>query len=200
MVHQEDPFRLAVITVAATTMCVTAFHRVKANSGEPISRRQEGVAFAWILRLCGLLLGVTTVTYVISPSALAWASMPVPLMIRWTAVALALFCSVLMYWTLSKLGKNLTDTVITRSNAYLVTSGPYRWVRHPFYVTAALLMTSVTIIAANWLIGLLSINVLGLLAVRTPLEEQLLIERFGEQYRSYMACTGRFFPRLLRTR
>lgn len=49
---------------------------------------------------------------------------------------------------------------------------PYRWVRHPFYVTAALLMASVTLLTANWLIGLSSLIVLTLLAVRTPKEEE----------------------------
>lgn len=91
-----------------------------------------------------------------------------------------------MYWTLSSLGKNLTDTVVTRAEATLVTYGPYRWVRHPFYVTAGLLMASVTLLAANWLIGVSSLLVLVLLAVRTP-EEQLLIDRFGQQYRDYIA-------------
>jgi protein-S-isoprenylcysteine O-methyltransferase Ste14 len=104
-----------------------------------------------------------------------------------------------MYWTLSNLGKNLTDTVVTRAEATLVTDGPYRWVRHPFYVTAALLMASVTLLTANWLIGLSSIVVLALLAIRTPKEEQMLIERFGQQYRDYMAKTGRFIPRIGRT-
>jgi protein-S-isoprenylcysteine O-methyltransferase Ste14 len=77
-----------------------------------------------------------------------------------------------------------------------VTHGPYRWVRHPFYVTAALLMASVTVLASNWLIGLTSLIVLVLLSVRTPKEERMLIERFGERYREYMARTGRFIPRI----
>lgn len=77
-----------------------------------------------------------------------------------------------------------------------MTVGPYRWVRHPFYVTAALLMSSVTVLTANWLIGLTSVIVLVLLAVRTPKEEAMLIERFENQYRNYMTKTGRFIPRL----
>jgi protein-S-isoprenylcysteine O-methyltransferase Ste14 len=78
----------------------------------------------------------------------------------------------------------------------LVTHGPYRWVRHPFYVTAALLMASVTVLTANWFIGISSVAVLALLAIRTPKEEQMLIARFGQQYRDYMATTGRFVPRI----
>ena len=78
----------------------------------------------------------------------------------------------------------------------MVTYGPYRWVRHPFYLTAALVMGSVSVLTANWVIGLSSLLVLALLAVRTPKEEQMLIERFGQQYRDYMARTGRFLPRM----
>ena len=100
-----------------------------------------------------------------------------------------------MYWTLSSLGRNLTDTVVTRAQATLVTHGPYRWVRHPFYVTAALLLGSVTVLAANGLIGGAGLLVLALLAVRTPTEERRLIERFGQPYQEYMARTGRFIPR-----
>jgi protein-S-isoprenylcysteine O-methyltransferase Ste14 len=35
-----------------------------------------------------------------------------------------------------------------------------------------------------------------LLALRTPKEEQRLIDRFGDDYRQYMAQTGRFLPKL----
>lgn len=101
-----------------------------------------------------------------------------------------------MYWTLNSLGRNLTDTVGTRAEATLVTHGPYRCVRHPFYVITALLMASVTVLAANWLIGASSLLVMGLLAIRTPKEEQMLIERFGQQYRDYVEKTGRFVPRI----
>jgi len=101
-----------------------------------------------------------------------------------------------MYLTLSSLGKNLTDTVVTRANATLVTDGPYRWVRHPFYSTTALVMVSVTLLTANLLIGLGCLVVLAMLAIRTPSEERALVERFGQPYIDYMARTGRFIPRI----
>ena len=93
-------------------------------------------------------------TYLLFPGFFSWASFSLPDWVRWGGVVTGALCSVLMYWTLSSLGKNLTDTVVTRQESTLVTHGPYRWVRHPFYVTAALLMASVTVLTANWLIGL----------------------------------------------
>ena len=56
----------------------------------------------------------------------------------------------LLVWTFRCLGRNLTDTVVTRQKHTLVLHGPYRWVRHPFYDSAALLMVAVSLIAANW--------------------------------------------------
>ncbi len=192
----ENSFRIAVVVVMVLTVAVTAYHRLQAAaSGEKISRKDEGYLFAAFLRLSGLCLFIATLAYVISPASVQWASFPLPTWFRWLGIVTGILCSFLMYWTLSSLGKNLTDTVVTRAEATLVTHGPYRWVRHPFYVTTALLMASVTVLAANCLIGAGSLLVLSLLAVRTPKEERMLIERFGQQYRDYMTKTGRFFPR-----
>lgn len=195
----ETPFRIALVVVIVLTMAVTLYHRLQAaKSGETISRKDEGYLFAISLRLAGLCLWIVTFGYLLVPADFQWVSFPLPEWIRWVGVVTGSLCSLLMYWTLSSLGKNLTDTVVTRKDATLVTHGPYRWVRHPFYVTAALLMASVTVLTANWLIGLSSLIVLVLLAVRTPKEEAMLIERFGDQYRDYMTKTGRFAPRLFR--
>lgn len=195
----ENPFRIALVIVILLTMVVTVYHRLQAaKSGEKISHKDEGYLFASVLRLAGLVLWISTFGYLFFPAYFQWAAMPLPEWLRWTGVVTGVLCSLLMYWPLSSLGKNLTDTVVTRSGATLVTHGPYRWVRHPFYVTAALLMASVTLLTANWFIGGSSVAVLALLAIRTPKEEEMLIERFGQDYRDYMARTGRFFPQFQR--
>jgi protein-S-isoprenylcysteine O-methyltransferase Ste14 len=193
--HPETPFRMALAVVIVLTMSVTAYYRLQAaSSGDKISHKEEGYAFAAVLRLAGLALWVSVFGYLFFPAHFRWAALPLPEWLRWLAVAAGALCSLLMYWTLSSLGRNLTDTVVTRANAHLVTHGPYHWVRHPFYVTVALLMICTTLLTASWLIGLTSLAVLTLLAIRTPKEEQMLIQRFGQPYRDYMARTGRFLP------
>ncbi len=191
----ETPFRISLVVVILLTMSVAVYHRVQAGKlGEKVSRKDEGYAFAIVLRLAGVALWIATFAYLLFPASVQWASITLPPWIRWIGVVAGIGCSWLIYWTLSSLGKNLTDTVAIRSEATLVTNGPYRWVRHPYYVAAALLMASVTILTANWLIGLTSLIVLVLLAIRTPKEEEMLIERFGNEYREYMKRTGRFLP------
>ena len=98
-------------------------------------------------------------------------------------------------WTLRSLGPNLTDTVVTRQAHTLITRGPYRWVRHPFYDCMALFTISVALMMANWFVLALGAVTFALLAVRSRTEEAKLLERFGEPYRAYQARTGRFLPR-----
>ena len=103
---------------------------------------------------------------------------------------------VLLVWTFQNLGRNLTDTVVTRKQHTLVTTGPYRWVRHPMYASAALAIVGNSLVAANWYLFVVGCLALLLLVIRTRKEEQNLIAKFGDDYRNYMQRTGRFVPRL----
>ncbi|MBX3423088.1 MAG: isoprenylcysteine carboxylmethyltransferase family protein [Pirellulaceae bacterium] len=183
------------MTVFLVSISIGVYYRLQARSAEKISRKPEGYVLAVALRFAGLFLWSATFGYLIYPPSVGWASLPLPPWIRCLGVVIGGASAFLMYWTLSSLGKNLTDTVVTRRDATLITHGPYRWVRHPFYLTAALLMSSVALLAANWLIGIAGLLVLTLLAIRTPTEEAHLVARFGQQYRDYMDRTGRFWPR-----
>ncbi len=192
----EIPFRLALLATLVLTMGVVVYHRVRAHSGERFDRREEGVALAVALRLAGLALWLFTLVYLIRPEWMRWAALPLIEPVRWAGAAVGLLCAGLMYWTLASLGKNLTDTVATRGGATLVTDGPYRFVRHPFYVVAGLLMLSVTLLTASAAIGIGGLVVLALLVLRTPNEERRLLETFGEPYEAYRRRTGAFFPKL----
>jgi protein-S-isoprenylcysteine O-methyltransferase Ste14 len=50
--------------------------------------------------------------------------------------------------------------------------------------------------AANWFLLLGGVLVFLLMVIRTSTEEAKLLERFGDQYRAYMAQTGRFLPKV----
>jgi protein-S-isoprenylcysteine O-methyltransferase Ste14 len=126
---------------------------------------------------------------------MAWAAVPLPVWLRWTGVALVLIAGLLLVWMFHTLGRNLTDTVVTRREHSLVTTGPYRWVRHPFYTSAAMLTLASFLAAANGFFLAAGGVVFLVLAVRTRKEEENLIARFGDDYRNYMQRTGRFVPR-----
>jgi len=193
----DQQLRAAVLVVIVLATAIATYHRIRAaGSSSPVSRKQEGALLDVTLRVAGLVLWLAAVAYLVVPSLVQPASVPLPIAMRWIGVALSIPGLALMRWTLISLGKNLTDTVETRQDAYLVSDGPYRWVRHPYYVAAALLILATTLISTNLIIGLSGLTVLALLAIRTPQEEQILAQRFGDAYQDYRAQTGRFIPKL----
>jgi len=193
----EEPYRIAVLAIFLAALLITAYRRIlAARTGERFDRREEGLLVAIVLRLAGMCLGVTAVLYLMHPETLVSSSLPLPAAVRWLGAPLGAAAIVLLFFTLRALGKNLTDTVATRRAATLVTNGPYRWVRHPFYVAAGLLMLAVSLLSANVLIAASGMLVMTLLVVRTPREEARLIAAFGDAYREYMQRTPRFIPRL----
>jgi protein-S-isoprenylcysteine O-methyltransferase Ste14 len=195
-VTDDQIFRLVLIAGFVTLMPVVVYHRLRSQAtGEPLDRRQEGWVILLTLRPAGLAHMAGLITYMVNPARMAWSGMPLPVWVRWTGIALGVCAGSLLVWTLVNLGKNLTDTVVTRRAHSLVTHGPYRWIRHPFYVAIALSVTANGLAAANWFLLATGWLTIALLVVRTRKEEALLLARFGEAYRSYMEQTGRFLPR-----
>ena len=82
-------------------------------------------------------------------------------------------------WTFRSLGKNLTDTVVTRRQHTLVFHGPYRWIRHPFYDSAGLVATGVSVIVANWFLFAERCCGFCLFMVRTRIEKRTSSRALG---------------------
>src|SRR5262245_65474137 len=74
----------------------------------------------------------------LDPQWMTWSSLPLSAWLRWLGLTLVVCSGLLLVWTFRNLGRNVTDTVVTRKDHTLVTSGPYRYMRHPFYVAFAL--------------------------------------------------------------
>jgi protein-S-isoprenylcysteine O-methyltransferase Ste14 len=193
---EEHVYRTLLLAAWVAVFPIGAYYRIRSQSTrEPLDRRQEGPFILVTLRPAGLACFAAVITYLVNPALMAWSALPLPIWLRVAGIALWLVASVLFVWTLRSLGPNLTDTVVTRKAHTLVTTGPYRWVRHPFYDSVYLMLVATAVVAANWFILLTATLVFVLLAIRTAIEEQHLRARFPDRYRAYEAATGRFVPR-----
>ena len=195
--NDDHLFRVILIVGSSVLLPIAAYHRLKSQAtGEKLDRRQEGLFILFTLRPVGVVGMLGLIAYMINPSWMAWSSVPLPAWLRWTGVGVGVIAGALLIWTLRSLGKNLTDTVVTRREHTLVTSGPYRWVRHPFYGSLALCVLANSLVAANWFLFLSGSLLFVLIIIRTRTEEEKLLARFGDSYRAYMDRTGRFLPRI----
>jgi len=73
-----------------------------------------------------------------------------------------------------------------------ITTGIYRYSRHPMYITQLVMFIGVGIASASWLFLLLSIVYTGLGFIYTGSEERMCIEKYGDAYREYIERTPRW--------
>ena len=193
----ENIFRILAALVLFTGIGISSCFRRKADreSGEKISRNVDGSVMMTLIRIGGLLLWLSPLVYLINPAWMGWSKIGLPESVRWLGVGIGILCVMGIYWLFSSIGSGITPTSGTRKEHKLVTSGPYRWVRHPLYTVGSSMFLAFGMMADNWFVAALGVLAFIGMAIRTPKEEANLIEKFGDEYREYMKRTGRFFPK-----
>lgn len=193
----ENVFRILAAIVLFSGAGISIYYRRKADraTGEKVSRSVDGNAMMAVIKIFGLLLWLTPLVYLLNPSWMVWSKIGLPDPLRWLGVVYGILCVFGIYWLFSSIGSGITPTSATRKQHSLVTSGPYRWVRHPLYTIASTLFVAFGMMADIWFIAALGMLTFVLMAIRTPKEEANLIEKFGDEYRDYMKRTGAFLPK-----
>ena len=101
----------------------------------------------------------------------------------------------LILWSHVSLGDCWSGELETKADHYLVTAGPYRWVRHPLYSSYILLTAGLFLLSDNWWVGLAMLAYFLSVAARTTREEAMMLECLGVEYAAYQRRTGRFLPK-----
>lgn len=189
-------FQWFALVILLGSISISAFHRRRARvQGGTVPRHREDVRLILGRIFVALPLFGGAVTYIVNPSWMAWASFAAPTWLRWFGAGLGVLTLPAVHWVLSTLGRNVSETVLTKDQHELVRSGPYRWIRHPLYTTGVVLFAALGLIAANWFI--LAFTLLAFVSIRfvvVPREEQELLARFGSEYKRYMRRTGALLP------
>jgi protein-S-isoprenylcysteine O-methyltransferase Ste14 len=100
----------------------------------------------------------------------------------------------LFLWSVLERGRYATSWEMQEDHK-LVTSGPYRYVRHPSYLAYFLLFFGLFFLLLNLVALIPLVAIPGYVRI-TTYEEQLLVARFGSEYVKYQERTGRFLPKM----
>ena len=96
-------------------------------------------------------------------------------------------------WARQCLGRNWSQTVSAKEGHELVTSGPYRYIRHPMYAGGFLACIASAIVCGGAFIFLLII--LGALFLwRVAAEDKLMEQQFPNEYPDYKKRTKALIP------
>jgi methyltransferase len=108
--------------------------------------------------------------------------------------ALFLLANFLRWWVMATLAGHWNVEVMASSRVGVVTSGPYRWIRHPNYVAVVIEIFSLPMIHTAWITALAgTLANMEILRRRLGVEDGVLMA--DASYRALMGAKPRFLPR-----
>jgi len=110
--------------------------------------------------------------------------------VRWSLFLIALIATLLLLvWGIRSLPPTTRGKV-------LVTSGAFKYLRHPLYAAFLLFFNfGLAILINNWIYIVWAIVLHGVWHLNIRSEEELMKQEFPQEYVEYCATTGRFVPR-----
>ena len=115
-------------------------------------------------------------------------------LIRIIGLAFYLIFSWVQIWAFKTLGDNYSQDIAIKKEHHLVTSGPFKIVRHPQYLSQILLDLGATAATLSFILVPFAIIQIPFLFMRASLEDKLMEKHFGENFKNYKSKSGQIIP------
>jgi protein-S-isoprenylcysteine O-methyltransferase len=161
----------------------------RAKSGESRVEDKGSLTLLWIVIAASVTLAFN-LAYLLPGAAMSSA----PALRR---LGIALFAAglALRWYAIVHLGRFFTVNVSIAADHRLIDTGPYRIIRHPSYSGALMAFLGLGLCMANWASLLcLLVPIFLVFLRRIHVEETVLLQALGDQYRNYMRRTKRLIP------
>ena len=114
--------------------------------------------------------------------------------IAWLGLFIFAFGVILLAIAMNALGRFYTSKLGIQSGHTMITTGPYRVIRHPGYLAEIMSMFGMGLSMSSLLGLALAVMSVILVLIRIRYEEEMLINAFGEDYKTYRRKTKRLIP------
>ena len=187
-------FSRFVFVMLAIGWYLIRYEYARRSRREKIQWSDRGLRESALLLISLTGLGILPFAYVATamPRFAAYTFHPIQ---AWLGLFVAIAALVMFHLTHRALGRNWSVSLDVREDHRLITDGIYRRVRHPMYSAFWLWAIAQALLLPNWVAGFSGLVGFGILFFgRIAREERMMLEAFGDDYRAYMARTGRIFP------
>ncbi len=188
--------RLAADAFLALLLCVALLRLVelgisKRHQREMLARgaaKVEEAKIGWMVLLhTAVLAGAALEVVLLRRPFLPWLAAPM--------FALFMAANAVRWWVIRTLGEHWNIQVMDSTRLGVVTSGPFRYVRHPNYAAVFAEMLALPLIHTAWITAAAgAVAHIGVLAQRLSTEERVLFA--NPDYRLAMSGKPRFLPGL----
>jgi protein-S-isoprenylcysteine O-methyltransferase Ste14 len=183
----SHPTRIVVAVVSIAMASTALFSDANLSSGEREDRSNR-----WIF-IPLLVIGLLSAFLPAYTERKEWGVLDGDA-VRWLGVFLYVAGGALRIWPAFVLGRRFSGLVAIQPGHELVTDGPYRFIRHPSYLGAIILMVGWALAFRSGAGVILAMGIIPPLLARIRSEEALLRTQFGDQYDAYCRRTSRLIP------
>jgi len=114
--------------------------------------------------------------------------------IRVIGLAFYIVFSWVQIWSTKTLSDNFSQDIAIKKEHHLVTNGPFKFIRHPQYLSQFLMDLGGAAATLSFILAPLALIQIPFLFMRASMEDKLLEKHFGENFRSYKKKTGMIIP------
>ncbi len=190
MVIPVNPISIVII------VCWTIFYLYWLISSFFVKRSVIKRGTSWILWRVAVIVIVVLLFRFIKPETTSFFKFLIRSLFSFGIIgaALTVIGLITAVWARINLGSNWSGYVTYKENQELVTTGPYRLIRHPIYTGMILMFTGTVLYSGSLFLILIFLIVSINFIIRTKREEKIMIELFDEKYLDYIKRTKRLIP------
>ncbi len=184
----QRPVGLAYLILWTALAFATAVFR---RPGAPSKHDRTQIVWRTILGVFGFLAIVA-----LGPWEYMHLTGPLPRdgLLAWMGIGLFALGIAINVWAMATLRSLYTVRLSVRADHRLVTSGPYRIVRHPGYFGFVLALPGMGFALGSLAVLAFTVPIVAWIVSRIREEESMLVEQFGDEYRAYQRRTKRLIP------
>jgi len=160
----------------------------RSNKSDSREMDKSSLLIIWVSIIVSISFGVLAVYY-----------LPVPIsntvIIGYLGLVLIIGGMVVRFIAIRTLGRFFTVNLALHNNHSLIKTGLYKYIRHPSYTGSLLSFLGLGFSLNNWSsVVIISIPVLFSFIYRINVEEKMLLQLFGEEYKQYKKYTKKLIP------
>jgi protein-S-isoprenylcysteine O-methyltransferase Ste14 len=190
--------RLGYVVIVTALGLAEAYHALEAPEGSKRSRGEQSkrVRRQSIVLVVLVLLLFGTLFFLPFADRRGIGVVMAGQLVRWLGLVLCSLGFALMFWSRVALGRMHSGEVTLQKSHQLITTGLYRYIRHPIYLGIICSALGLSCLFRSWIgLAVMIPIVIGLL-FRIKDEEALLHTVFGREWEAYRKQSWRLIPPL----
>lgn len=196
-------FRIALLSLWASLAIVRIYYGRKTKTHDSIASiseklkaadREIGKGMMLLIAIIAPVGVIGIILYLLSPPWWTWTHLPLGEYVQWIGIIVSILPIFYLIWVHRHLDNQWSIALEIQEDHKLITTGPYKRVRHPMYLGIFVYTVGLCLISLDVLVILFFAFSIWFNYRRIPMEEQMMIDQFGDEYLKYMKKTGRFIP------